>query len=238
MNKDKGNAYATDMLDAGVDSLFGDNGPQYSMVFIADITVKKQVRETFESADHTFIDFAANIRKRGVLQPIIIRPIDGGYELVAGERRLRASLMAGMEHIPAIIRELSDDEAADVQFAENIHRLNLLLFEEAKKLQKDIDEEGGDIEKVMQKNDVSRSWISKRLSLLNLSGSAKRLITEDISADIEVINTVKVMEKMRPGSGQQVGGQIYKGNKRRERRERPREMANKVQRPSETTEAT
>ena len=79
-----------------------------------------------------------------MLQSVLLRPNPNGkgraaYQLVAGERRYRASLMADLEQIPAYIKELTDEEAEDAQYAENVQRKNLTQIEEAKKLQRDLD---------------------------------------------------------------------------------------------------
>ena len=188
---------AADALGAGIDALFADQGAQYSLIPLDMIEVKAQIRETFEDEENTLHDLAESIKARGVLQPILLRPTADGYELVAGERRYRASKLAGLEQIPAYIRELTDEEADDAQLAENIHRKNLTQIEEAKKIQRDLDRLGS-VEAVLEKHQKSRPWLSKMLALLNLPEQAKRLVTEDVSADVEVINTVKTVEKIDP----------------------------------------
>jgi ParB family chromosome partitioning protein len=185
----------------GVDSLFENQGAEFSTIPLDMIEVKSQVREIFEDEDNSLADLAENIKKQGVLQPILLRPTDDGYELIAGERRLRAAKIAGLDMIPAYIREMSDEEAENAQFSENVHRKNLTQIEEAKKLQRDIDRLGS-VEAVCELHQKSHSWLSKRLSLLALPEQTKRLVTEDISADIEAINTVKTIEKRDPEAAQ------------------------------------
>ena len=181
----------------GVNSLFENQGAEFSTIPLDMIEVKSQVREIFEDEDNSLADLAENIKKQGVLQPILLRPTENGYELIAGERRLRAAKMAGLEMIPAYIREMSDEEAENAQFSENVHRKNLTQIEESKKLQRDI-ERLGSVEAVCELHQKSHSWLSKRLSLLALPEQTKRLVIEDISADIEAINTVKTIEKRDP----------------------------------------
>lgn len=185
----------------GVNSLFESQGAEFSTIPLDMIEVKSQVREVFEDEDSALTDLAENIKKNGILQPILLRPTQDGYELIAGERRLRASKMAGLDTIPAYIREMSDEEAEDAQFHENIHRKNLTQIEEAKKIQRDFDRLGS-VEAVCELHQKSQSWLSKRLSLLSLPEQAKRLITEDISADIEAIQTVKIIERHNPEAAQ------------------------------------
>lgn len=195
--KENAFAGASDALGAGIDALFADQGAQYSLIPLDMIQVKTQIRESFEDEENTLEDLAASIKVRGVLQPILLRPNSDGYELIAGERRYRASKLAGLEQIPAYIREMSDEEAEDAQMAENIQRKNLTQIEEAKKIQRDLDKLGS-VDAVLEKHQKSRPWLSKMLALLNLPEQAKRLVMENVSADVEVINTVKMVEKINP----------------------------------------
>lgn len=186
-----------DMLNAGdLGALTADNGQDFSLIFIDEIAVKPQVREIFEDSENSLEDLANSVREHGVLQPIIIRPIPGPipFELVAGERRLRASIVAGLDRIPAIVRVLTDEQAEQVQFAENIQRKNLTQIEIGKRLQLDLDKLGN-IEAVMAKHQKSRAWISKWLSILDLPEQAQRLVDENLSSDPEVILGVKQVEK-------------------------------------------
>jgi ParB family chromosome partitioning protein len=80
-------------------------------------------------------ELAASIRERGVLEPIVVRPKDGRYEIVAGERRYRASQLAGLEEIPVVIRELSDEEAMTDSLLENFQREDLTVIEKARAVQ-------------------------------------------------------------------------------------------------------
>ncbi|WP_233341878.1 ParB/RepB/Spo0J family partition protein, partial [Xylella fastidiosa] len=148
--KENAFAGASDALGAGIDALFADQGAQYSLIPLDMIQVKTQIRESFEDEENTLEDLAASIKVRGVLQPILLRPNSDGYELIAGERRYRASKLAGLEQIPAYIREMSDEEAEDAQMAENIQRKNLTQIEEAKKIQRDLDKLGS-VDAVLEK---------------------------------------------------------------------------------------
>lgn len=200
---------AADTLGVGIDALFSDNGPKYSLMPLDMIEVKAQIREDFEDNENTLEDLADSIKVRGVLQPILLRPTKNGYELIAGERRYRAAKLAGLEQIPAYIRDMTDDEADDAQLAENIHRKNLTQIEEAKKIQRDLDRLGS-VELVLEKHQKSRAWLSKIISLLNLPEQAKRLIVENVSADVEVINTVKTIEKANPKKAKELVDDLKK----------------------------
>jgi len=186
-----------DILGAGIDALFAEPDAQYSLIPLDMIEVKIQIRVELEDEENPLSDLANSIKMHGVLQPIVIRPISTGYILVAGERRYRASILAGLDTIPAIIRDMTDEEAEDAQLAENIHRKNLTQIEEAWKIQRDLDRLGS-IEAVLEKHQKSRPWLSKMLSLLNLPEQTKRLVNENVSADVEIITAVKTIEKHDP----------------------------------------
>lgn len=226
---------AADALGAGIDALFADTGAQYSLIPLDMIEVKAQIRETFEDEENTLEDLAASIKARGVLQPILLRPNSNGYELIAGERRYRASKLAGLEQIPAYIREMSDEEAEDAQMAENIHRKNLTQIEEAKKIQRDLDRLGS-IEAVLEKHQKSRPWLSKMLSLLHLPEQAKRLVGENVSADVEVINTVKTIEKVDPEAAKELVDDLKATRGKANAREKANAVKDKVK-PSKKAKA-
>ncbi len=190
--------------------------PKDGKVAISLIEIKKQVRTEFDDADNTIDELAADIKQRGVLQPILLRPIGSKYELIAGERRLRAAKKIGLTDIPANVIAMTDEEAEDAQFAENIHRKNLTLKEEAAKVQRDLDALGGDVKALLKKYNkpaTGKSWVSKMTSLLKLPEQTKRLIDENISADAEVINTVKQIEKVSPAKAKEVVEDLKKNRK-------------------------
>lgn len=219
----------------GLDALTAPASEDYSLLAIADIFVAPQVREELEDDENTLADLAESIKARGVIQPVVVRPVEGRdqpYELVAGERRLRASLLAEREQIPAIIRTLSDDEAEELQVAENIHRKNLTQKELAKRLKRDLDRLGS-VEAVMTKHQKSRAWVSKWLSLLDLPQQAARLVDENISADLEVISTVRQVEKVDPEAAKELVDDLKqgRGKKGENAREKAQAAKDKVKPP-------
>lgn len=129
---------------------------------------KYQPRRVFDENELT--ELAASIEKNGVIQPIIVRLIGKSkYEIIAGERRWRASQMAGLKVIPAVIREFSDEEALAVSLIENIQRKDLNIVEEAEGYRRLIKEFGLTHEALAQITGKSRSNISNTLRLLNLN---------------------------------------------------------------------
>ena len=124
-------------LGRGINSLLSDNSLEENMssqavkLNILDIEPnKEQARKQFDEA--ALSELADSIAQHGVLQPLLVRPIfGGGYQLIAGERRWRASRIAGLTQVPVIIKELSDDDAAVISLIENLQREDLNPVEEA-----------------------------------------------------------------------------------------------------------
>ncbi|WP_062059635.1 ParB/RepB/Spo0J family partition protein [Cellvibrio sp. OA-2007] len=194
-----------DMMNmGGFDDIFAPkdaNKPTFSLIKAADIQVLPQQRnaDEMETEEQTIADLGASILADGLLQPIgLVANADGSWRLIFGERRLRACMLVGHDPIESLCYEsLTDEQIQRIQFAENIQRLNLSQINEAQILKNDIDLYGG-IEAVMAIRNKSASWISKRLSLLDLPIETTRLLKENITADLEVINAVKQIEKIDP----------------------------------------
>ena len=120
---------------------------------------------------------AASIKEKGVLQPLIVRKTDKGYELIAGERRLRASKIAGLTEVPIIVKDFSDGEVLEIALVENLLRENLTAIEEAEAYQKLMDDFSHTQEKVASIVGKSRSYIANTLRLLTLPDEIKLYIT-------------------------------------------------------------
>ncbi len=139
---------------------------------------KYQPREYFNET--ALSELANSIRKNGVMQPIIVRNIaEDGYEIIAGERRWRAAKIAGLDEIPVIIRELSDEQALEIAIVENVQREDLHPLEEANGYQKLIDEFGYTQENIADTVNKSRSHIANLLRLLTLPKEIQDLLTEN-----------------------------------------------------------
>lgn len=143
---------------------------------------KDQPRKTFDEA--ALAELADSIRVHGVLQPLLVRPmVTGGYQLVAGERRWRASRMAGLKEVPVVIKELSDTEAMELAIIENLQREDLNPIEEAEGLQQLIDKCGFTQEEVATSVGKSRPAIANALRLLRLPEEVREMTKNgDISA--------------------------------------------------------
>jgi len=121
---------------------------------------------------------ADSIREVGVLQPILVRPTDEGYELIAGERRWRAARRVGLQRIPALVRETDDSSALEHALVENLQREELNPLEEAGAYQQLIEDFGLTHEQVAQKAGCSRASVSNTLRLLSLPPSIQRMVRE------------------------------------------------------------
>lgn len=124
-------------------------------------------------------ELADSISAQGVVQPIVVRPIEGDrYELIAGERRWRATQLAGLSEIPAVIKDLDDQAAAAVSLIENIQRENLNPLEESRALQRLIDEFAMTHQQVAEAVSRSRATVSNLLRLRDLNEDVKVLVDE------------------------------------------------------------
>lgn len=168
-------------LGRGLDALIPgnydmDRRESLSEVDVADITPNRfQPRTEFDQ--ERLSELAASVKLYGVLQPIVVRRQGERYELVAGERRWRASQMVGLKTIPAVIRDYTDTEMTAVALVENLQRENLNPIEEALAYRKLIDEFGFTQEEVSQKVGKSRSFIANVVRLLNLPVSVQAYVS-------------------------------------------------------------
>lgn len=136
----------------------------------------RQPREGFEG--ESLSGLAQSIQQVGVLQPIVVRPRNGGYELVAGERRLRAAKIAGLATIPAVIRQTDDAESLRDALIENIHREDLAPLELAAAFQELLDELGVSQDQLAERLGYSRPHIANTIRLLQLPAEVQRLLAE------------------------------------------------------------
>lgn len=123
-------------------------------------------------------ELADSIRKHGVLQAVLVRPIGSKWEIVCGERRLRASIIAGCTMIPANIRQLDDKQTLEIQVVENLQRSDLSPMEEAAGYAKLIKQHGYTSEVLAAKIGKSISYVRKRTQLMNLEPKAQKLLDE------------------------------------------------------------
>lgn len=161
--------------------MMNDGKDEVVQLYLDDIIPNRfQPREVFD--EKALKELAVSIKEHGVIQPIIVRNVNGKYEIIAGERRYKASALAGMTKIPAIIRNLDDKESSKVALLENLQRKNLNPIEEARTYQKilEIDQMTQDeLAKTMGK---SQSAVANKIRLLSLPDEVQSaLLKEQIS---------------------------------------------------------
>jgi len=140
---------------------------------IAEITTNpNQPRKKFN--EESLQELTASIKEKNVLQPLLVRRVDAGYELIAGERRLRAAFQAGLETVPVVLKNVDERERQEIALIENIQREDLNALEEAQGYQSLIEQYKYTQEDVAQKVGKSRSAVANALRLLKLEDSIKQ----------------------------------------------------------------
>ena len=184
---------------------------------------KFQPRRQFE--EEAIADLVESVREKGILQPILVRPIDGGFEIIAGERRWRAAQRAQLHEVPVIIREFSDKEALEVALVENLQRQDLSPLEEADGYRRLVDEFSHTQEELAKAVGKSRSHVANMMRLLALpdpikamveakqlsAGHARALLTasDPLALAHEVVDkqlNVRQTEKLAAGEAKGKGG--------------------------------
>ena len=183
-------------LGRGLDALLGeairDNAPQnmsgidakskaladgVASIAVADIHPNPaQPRRYF--AEEALIELAQSIQRHGVIQPIVVRPHDGSYQIVAGERRWRAAQKAQIHYIPAIVRDFNDGETLEIALIENIQRQDLNPIEEAEAYKRLSDEFGHSQAALAAIVEKSRSHVANMMRLLDLPVLIRDLVIE------------------------------------------------------------
>ncbi|MGV6858365.1 MAG: ParB/RepB/Spo0J family partition protein [bacterium] len=163
-------------LGRGLDVLLSTVSQTKSAGDSADLThipVHKIQRGEYQPRRHigeeALAELAESIKAQGLVQPVIVRPIPEGYELIAGERRWRACQLAGLDKIPAVVRDIPNEAAAAMSLIENIQREDLNPFEESLALQRLINEFGLTHQQAAEAVGRSRTAVSNLLRLLDLS---------------------------------------------------------------------
>lgn len=167
-------------LGKGLDAIFAENSAESSEgavnIKISEIEPNRdQPRKEFD--EEALSELAESIAQHGVLQPLLLRPmITGGYRIVAGERRWRASRRAGLTEVPAVVREMTDTEEMLFALIENLQREDLTPLEEARGYQTLIDTQGYTQEEVSQTVGKSRPAVTNAMRLLNLPQDIQEML--------------------------------------------------------------
>ena len=179
-------------LGRGLEQLFNDEGLNFDTIEnsiieeaktndqIVEINLSElranpyQPRKNFD--EEALNELASSIKEHGVFQPIIVKKSIKGYEIIAGERRFRASKLAGMQTIPAIIKHFSDEEMMQIALLENLQRENLTSIEEAKAYKSIIESMNITQDELAKKVGKSRSHVTNILGLLKLPASVQDMV--------------------------------------------------------------
>ena len=168
-------------LGKGLEALFVDNETEEitpSMLKLTEIEPnREQPRKDFD--EKALSELADSIREHGVLQPLLVRPLkDGRYQLIAGERRWRASRMAGLTEVPVIVRDLDDQAAMELALIENLQRTDLNIMEEAAGYRELMERYGMTQEVVAKRVGKSRPAVANALRMLALPEATAKLVRE------------------------------------------------------------
>ncbi len=158
-------------LGRGLDALFSNDINQDELQ-VTEVSLdevvpcSKQPRKTFN--EESLKELADSIKEHGLLQPILVRMVDDNYEIIAGERRWRAAKIAGLEFIPALVRDLEDKEVAEISLIENLQREDLPVIEEAFAYKNMMEEYQYTQELLAERIGKSRAHIANTIRLLSL----------------------------------------------------------------------
>jgi len=177
MSKPKG-------LGRGLDALLGGSGeaPRDALTTLPVGRIRPgKYQPRTRMGQEALAELAASIKTQGLMQPVLVRPVDRDrYELIAGERRWRAAQMAGLQEIPALVREVADESALAMSLIENIQRENLNPMEEAGGIQRLVDEFRMTHEQAADAVGRSRSATTNRLRLLRLTKPVQAMVMEGV----------------------------------------------------------
>lgn len=170
-------------LGRGLDALIpGGSADEGGKAAVTEVRVNlidvnpHQPRSVFNEEE--LAELAASIKKHGILQPLVVSPKDDHYELIAGERRLRASKLAGLEKVPVIVREANDHQKLEMAIIENVHRADLNPLDEALSYRKLVEEFSYTQEQVSDAVGKSRASVANKLRLLSLPSEMKKALKE------------------------------------------------------------
>jgi ParB family chromosome partitioning protein len=168
-----------DPLGKGLSAILKDIEEKGASKLIpVDQIVPGPTQPRFEMREETLIELATSIREKGLLQPILLKKKEKGYEIIAGERRYRASVMAGLREVPAIIKDVDEKEALEIALVENLQREDLNPVEIAVVFERFMEEFGYTHQDLAKRIGMDRSSISNFIRLLKLPEWIKKHIIE------------------------------------------------------------
>jgi ParB family transcriptional regulator, chromosome partitioning protein len=192
----------SDLIDESLDPTADQDGRLSDLreIKLTEIVANPdQPRKTFD--EQALVEMTESIKEHGVIQPIVVTPVDGSYEIVAGERRYRGAVRAGLEKIPALVRTLTDQHKLELSLIENLQRRDLNVLETATAYLKLRDQFNLSLEEIGTRvGGKSTSSVSNTLRLLRLPESVRKALQDGrltegqarplINADPEVIESI------------------------------------------------
>ena len=228
-------------LGRGLEALFDDNSMEdaKSAVKLKLTEIEPNRDQPRKSFDEEALEELANsIATHGVLQPLLVRPLpDGGYRLVAGERRWRASRMAGLTEVPVVIREMSDSEEMELALVENLQREDLNPIEEAQGLSLLMETYGLTQEQAAKRVGKSRPAVANSMRLLSLpqevlalvergelsAGHARTILALENDEQIVALANEIIKKKLSVRETERAVKALLKGDVKREKRVKKRD---------------
>ena len=229
-------------LGKGLDALFMDNSIEEEAKSAVKLKIndiepnRAQPRKSFE--EEALEELANSISTHGVIQPLLVRPLaDGGYQLIAGERRWRASRMAGLTEVPVVIREMSDSEAMELALVENLQREDLNPIEEAQGLALLMETYGLTQEQAAKRVGKSRPAVANSMRLLSLpqdvlamvergelsAGHARTILALENAGQITALANEIVKKNLSVRETERAVKALLKGDAKKEKRVKKRD---------------
>ena len=229
-------------LGKGLDALFMDNSIEEEAKSAVKLKLndiepnRAQPRKSFD--EEALEELANSISTHGVIQPLLVRPLaDGGYQLIAGERRWRASRMAGLTEVPVVIREMSDSEAMELALVENLQREDLNPIEEAQGLALLMETYGLTQEQAAKRVGKSRPAVANSMRLLSLpqevlamvergelsAGHARTILALENAGQITALANEIVKKNLSVRETERAVKALLKGDAKKEKRAKKRD---------------
>lgn len=229
-------------LGKGLDALFMDNSIEEEAKSAVKLKLndiepnRAQPRKSFD--EEALEELANSISTHGVIQPLLVRPLaDGGYQLIAGERRWRASRMAGLTEVPVVIREMSDSEAMELALVENLQREDLNPIEEAQGLALLMETYGLTQEQAAKRVGKSRPAVANSMRLLSLpqdvlamvergelsAGHARTILALENSGQITALANEIIKKNLSVRETERAVKALLKGDAKKEKRVKKRD---------------
>ena len=229
-------------LGKGLDALFMDNSIEEEAKSAVKLKIndiepnRAQPRKSFD--EEALEELVNSISTHGVIQPLLVRPLaDGGYQLIAGERRWRASRMAGLTEVPVVIREMSDSEAMELALVENLQREDLTPIEEAQGLALLMETYGLTQEQAAKRVGKSRPAVANSMRLLSLpqevlamvergelsAGHARTILALENAGQITALANEIIKKNLSVRETERAVKALLKGDTKKEKRAKKRD---------------